>query len=100
MVDADLDVRLVRLEQRGGEVEEGEDVLGREVLDGLHDRLEAPVARVLRAREVVEELGELAEEAIGVHRQGRGRGKPRPYRWEVTPARSGSSDGGSYQDRA
>ncbi len=72
MVDADLDVRLVRLEQRGGEVEEGEHVLGREVLDGLHDRLEAPVERVLRAREVVEELGELAEEAICVHRQGEG----------------------------
>ncbi len=91
MVHADLDVRLVRLDERGGEVEQREDVLRREVLDRLDDGLEAAVARVLRAREVVEERGKLAEEAVGVQPI---------YRWLVTPARSGSSDGGSYQDRA
>ena len=99
MEDADLDVRLVGPQARRGEVEQRENVLGGEVLDPLDDRREAAVARMLRGGEVVEELGKLAEEAIGVHGR-RGRGKRRPYRWLVTPARSDSSDGGSYQDRA
>ena len=71
-------------------------VLPREVLDVLGDRLEAPVARMLGLREVLEEPWELVEEAIGVH----GEGEARTYRWLVTPARSGSSDGGSYHERA
>ena len=41
---------------------------------------------MLRGREVLEEPLELLEEPLGVHR------------WLVTPARLGSSDGGSYQE--
>ena len=89
MEDADLDVRLVSLETGGGEVEQREVVLAREVLHVLGDRLKSPVARMLRLRKVLEEPWKLFEEAIGVH-----------YRWLVTPARSGSSDGGSYHERA
>ena len=87
--DADLDVRLVSLETGGGEVEQREVVLPREVLHVVGDRLKSPVARVLRLRKVLEEPRKLGEESIGVH-----------YRWLVTPARSGSSDGGSYHERA
>ncbi len=53
VVDADLHVRLLGLEAGSGEIEKREDVLGGEVLD-LQDRREAAVARMLRAREVVE----------------------------------------------
>jgi hypothetical protein len=74
--DADLDVRLVALEARRGEVQQREVVLAREVLHVLGDRLEAAVQGMLGAREVLEELWQLLEEAIGIHE--RRRGKPRP----------------------
>ena len=67
VVDAHLDVRLVGAEARRGEVEQGKDVLGREVLHLLDDRGEATVARVLRVGELLEEARKLAEEAAGVH---------------------------------
>jgi hypothetical protein len=63
---ADLDVRLVSLEARGREVQEGEVVLPREVLDLLGDRLEAAIPRMLGTREVLEEPRKLLEEAISV----------------------------------
>ncbi len=77
-----------RTEARRGEVQKREVVLAREILDLLDDRREAPVDGMLGVREVVEEARELVEEARGVHR------------WLVTPARLGSSDGGSYHEYA
>ena len=88
MEDAHLDVRFVAFKARGGDVEQREIVLAREVLDLFGDRREAAVDRMLRGREVLEEPRELLEEAVGVHR------------WLVTPARLGSSDGGSYHEYA
>ena len=85
---ADLDVRLIWTEARRGEVQEREVVLAREILDLLDDRSETAIERVFGVREVLEETRELVEEAAGVHR------------WLVTPARLGSSDGGSYQEYA
>ena len=44
-----------------------ENNLARDVLDVLGDRLEAAVARMLGARIVLEQPGELLEEAISFH---------------------------------
>ena len=65
---ADLDVALARADERGGQVEQGEDVLGGEVRDSLDDVVEAATLRHVRARVVLEEAGELSREALDVHR--------------------------------
>ena len=67
MVDADLHVRLSVTEARGGEVQQREVVLAREVFHLLGDRLEAAVDGVLGAGVIVEELRQFREEALGVH---------------------------------
>ena len=104
VVDADLDVRLVRAEQGRREVEQREDVLGREVLDLVDDRLEPAVARVLRVREVVEQPGQLAEEAVGVQRvtggSSRLRGPAPPTEARTTRARSARRRGRGRRSRA
>ncbi len=87
MEDADLDIRLPLAETARRQIDEGEVVLACEVLDVLRDRGEAAVARMLGARVVLEEPWQLLEEARRVH-----------YRWLVTPARLGSSAGGSYHE--
>ena len=69
MEDADLDVCLPLPKARRGQVEKCEVVLLRKVLDLVGDPCESSVARVLRAREVVEETREFAVEAFGVHRE-------------------------------
>ena len=86
--DAHFDVGFVAFQAGSREVEQREIVLPREILDLVGDRREATVDRVHRRREVLEEPRELLEEAIRVHR------------WLVTPARLGSSEGGSYQEYA
>ncbi len=68
MEHADLDIRLIRIEQRGCEVQQREVVLAREVLDLLRYGREAAVERMLRPWEVLEEPRELLQEAIRVHR--------------------------------
>ena len=61
--DADLDICLVLTQAARREVDESEVVLAREVLHVLGDRCETAVARMLGAREVVEEPRQLLEEA-------------------------------------
>ena len=75
------------LEAGRGEIEQREVVLAREVLDVLGDRREPAVDRMLGGREVLEEPRKLLEEA-----------RRSVHRWLVTPARLGSSDGGSYHE--
>ena len=77
------------LQTRGAEI--AEQVLrASDELDATRQRLIETRSRLDRVRGIYDDRVELLEEPVCVH----------CYRWLVTPARSGSSDGGSYQDRA
>ena len=86
-----LDVCLPWIEAACCEIEKRKVVLEREVLDLLDDRGEPTVDRMLGVRERLEEVGATRRGSVA---------RPRGYRWLVTPARLGSSDGGSYHEYA
>jgi hypothetical protein len=65
----DLDIRLPRLEERCRQVQECKVVRPGETVDLGEHRREPRVTRFLRARVVGKPLGQLAEEAIGIHAQ-------------------------------
>lgn len=69
MVDTDFDVGLALAQTRRGQVQKCEVVLLREVLDLVGDPCEPSVTWVFGPREVVEETGQIAEEALGVDRE-------------------------------
>ena len=91
VVDADLDVRLVRARDSDAARLSS----ARTFSDARFSTRRRPAGSGGRADAPSAGSRRRAPGARG----GSGR-RPRRYRWLVTPARSGSSDGGSYQDRA